>query len=101
MWRDTLEGKFERLAGGLGIKRGLTRPGVYELARPPSSRLSAPLSPVQSLLPNISFKSAHAAGCSDDRKVFRRQQLCGNLSVLPGRWIRVLDARFSSCQFLL
>jgi hypothetical protein len=28
MWRDALEGKFERLAGGLGIKRGLTLPGV-------------------------------------------------------------------------
>jgi hypothetical protein len=66
MWRDTLEGKFERLAGGLGIKRGLTRPGVYELARPPSSRLSAPLSPVQSLLPMISSKTTDAAGYSDE-----------------------------------
>jgi len=46
---------------GLGIKRGLTRPGIYELARPPSSRLSAPLSPAQSLLPKISSKSTDAA----------------------------------------
>jgi hypothetical protein len=51
---------------GLGIKRGLTRPGVYESARPPSSRLSAPLSPVQSLLPMISSKTTDAAGCFDE-----------------------------------
>ena len=35
-----------------GIKRGLNPAGVYELARMTYSRLSAPLSPAQSSLPN-------------------------------------------------
>jgi hypothetical protein len=45
----------------LGIKRGLNPAGVHELARMTYSRLSAPLSPAQSSLPNISFKTANAA----------------------------------------
>ncbi len=45
----------------LGIKRGLNPAGVHELARKTYSRLSAPLSPGQSSLPNISFKTANAA----------------------------------------
>jgi hypothetical protein len=61
VWRDTLEGKFERLAEGLGIKRGLTRPGLYEVSTASGSRLSAPLSPAQSLPPKISFKTTDAA----------------------------------------
>ncbi len=44
----------------LGIKRGLNPAGVHELARKTYSRLSAPLSPAQSSLPNISFKTTNA-----------------------------------------
>ena len=45
---------------GPGIKRGLNPAGVHELAPMTYSRLSAPLSPAQSSLPNISFKTANA-----------------------------------------
>ncbi len=41
-------------------KTGTNAAGVYELARC-QSRLSAPLSPAQSLLPKISFETTNAA----------------------------------------
>jgi hypothetical protein len=42
-------------------KTGTNPAGVYELARRQSRRLSAPLSPAQSLLPKISFETTNAA----------------------------------------
>ena len=60
-YRVLLEGSSLNDCWEPGIKRGLNPAGVYELARVTYSRLSAPLSPAQSLLPNISFKTTNAA----------------------------------------
>ena len=48
-----------------GITRGLTQPVFMKLARLPSGRLSAPLSPAQSLLHETSFKTTDAAARRD------------------------------------
>src|SRR4029453_511821 len=62
---ENFHGRLERSSLSdcweLGIKRGLNPAGVYELARMTYSRLSAPLSPAQSSLPNVSFKTTNAA----------------------------------------
>jgi hypothetical protein len=64
--RDAQAGKrFSRVltadCEGPGIKRGLTRSGVYESARGPSARLSAPVQSPQSLPKNI--VSNKGCGC--------------------------------------
>jgi hypothetical protein len=51
--------------GEPGITRGLTQPVFMKLARLPGGRLSAPLSPAQSLLHEISFKTTDAAARRD------------------------------------